>query len=140
MTIFAISIALIICIGLPVSGLIITSKQLSRREADYQLLRKHYTENFFRLEELEKTHDSMRLRGDLWEGKYGKLKVDYKELRKKHDNVVKEFDDYHRRAMESEARWHDMLEAENVRAELEAIKEACTPIYEDIAEWESKKL
>ena len=33
-----------------------------------------------------------------------------------------------------------ILKAEKVRAELEAIKEACTPIYEDIAEWESKKL
>ena len=100
MTIFAISIAVIICIGLPVSGLIITSKELSRRESDYQLLRKHYTENFFRLEELEKTHDSMRLRGDLWEGKYGKLKVDYKELEEKYNDIVKEFDEYHRIAGE----------------------------------------
>ena len=100
MTIFAISIAVIICIGLPVSGLIITSKELSRREADYQLLRKHYDKNFFRLEELEKTHDSMRLRGDLWEGKYGKLKVDYKKLEEKYDDVVKGFDEYHRSAGE----------------------------------------
>ena len=100
MTIFAISIAVIICIGLPVSGLIITSKELSRRESDYQLLRKHYDKNFFRLEELEKTHDSMRLRGDLWEGKYGKLKVDYKELEEKYNDIVKEFDEYHRSAGE----------------------------------------
>tara|TARA_R100000234_G_scaffold120085_2_gene105293 strand:+ start:2443 stop:2778 length:336 start_codon:yes stop_codon:yes gene_type:complete len=111
MTIFAISIAIIICIGLPVAEAIIANKQLSRREADYQLLRKHYTEKFFRLEELEELHDSMTRARDLWEDKYRKLKVDYK-----------------------------ILKAEKVRAELEAIKEVCTPIYEDIAEWESKKL
>ena len=150
MTIFAISIAIIICIGLPVSGLIITSKELSRREADYQLLRKHYTEKFFRLEELEELHDSMTRARDLWEDKYRKLRVDYKKLGDKHDDVVKQFDDYHRKAMESEAHWHDMLAIEldrladiagdNDDAEFEAIKEACTPIYEHIAEWESKKL
>ena len=105
MTIFAISIAVIICIGLPVSGLIITSKQLSRREADYQLLRKHYTENFFRLEELEKTHDSMRLRGDLWEGKYQRLR---KENHKLYDEYCKLVDEYEK----SEESWNDMLAIE----------------------------
>ena len=44
---------------------------------------------------------------DLWEDKYRKLKVDYKKLEEKHDNVVKEFDDYHRRVMDEEARRHD---------------------------------
>ena len=37
-------------------------------------------------------------------------------------------------------RWTGVKKAEKVRAEFEAIKEACTPKYEDIAEWESKKL
>tara|TARA_R100001129_G_scaffold185108_2_gene172057 strand:+ start:315 stop:731 length:417 start_codon:yes stop_codon:yes gene_type:complete len=107
MTIFAISIAIIICIGLPVAEAIIANKQLSRRESDYQLLRKHYDENFFRLEELEELHDSMTRARDLWEDKYRKLKVNYKKLEEKHDNVVKEFDDYHRRVMDEEARRHD---------------------------------
>ena len=98
--ILSISIAVIICIGLPVSGLIITSKQLSRREADYQLLRKHYTDKFFRLEELEEIHDSMTRARDLWEDKYRKLKVDYKELEEKYNDIVKEFDEYHRIAGE----------------------------------------
>ena len=116
--ILSISIAVIICIGLPVSGLIITSKQLSRREADYQLLRKHYTEKFFRLEELEELHDSMTRARDLWEDKYRKLKVNYKKLEEKHDNVVKEFDDYHRRVMDEEARRHDAEFLDEISLEL----------------------
>jgi len=124
MTIFAISIAVIICIGLPVSGLIITSKELNRREADYQLLRKHYNENFFRLEELEKTHDSMRLRGDLWEGKYGKLKVDYKKLEEKYDDIVKASDEYHRCAGEL-----------FTRRDIDGLAEML-----NVAKWEFKKL
>tara|TARA_B100000963_G_C22562354_1_gene641981 strand:+ start:731 stop:1153 length:423 start_codon:yes stop_codon:yes gene_type:complete len=117
--ILSISIAVIICIGLPVSGLIITSKQLSRREADYQLLRKHYTDKFFRLEELEELHDSMTRARDLWEDKYRKLKVDYKELREKHDSVVKDFDDYHRRVMDEESRQHDSKLLDEISLEVE---------------------
>ena len=119
MTIFAISIAIIICIGLPVAEAIIANKQLSRREADYQLLRKHYTEKFFRLEELEELHDSMTRARDLWEDKYRKLKVDYKKLGEKHDNVVKEFDEYHRRVMDKEARRHDAEFMDELSLELE---------------------
>ena len=122
--ILSISIAVIICIGLPVSGLIITSKQLSRREDDYQLLRKHYTDKFFRLEELEEIHDSMRLRGDLWEGKYGKLKVDYKKLEEKYDDIVKASDEYHRCAGEL-----------FTRQDIDGLAEML-----NVAKWELKKL
>ena len=122
--ILSISIAVIICIGLPVSGLIITSKQLSRREADYQLLRKHYTDKFFRLEELEEIHDSMTRARDLWEDKYRKLKVDYKELGEKHDDVVKAFDEYHRSAGEL-----------FTRRDIDGLAEML-----NVAKWEFKKL
>ena len=69
--------------------------------------------------ESDELQDSMRMKADLWEDKYRKLRVDYKKLGKKHDDVVKQFDDYHRRVMDEESRRHDAEFMDELSLEIE---------------------
>ena len=117
--VLSISIAVIICIGLSASVALIQTKKLDQTRLNYNEVLNESLKLNKSLIESDELQDSMRMRGDLWEDKYRKLKVDYKKLGDKHDDVVKEFDDYHRRVMDKEARRHDAEFMDELSLELE---------------------
>ena len=117
--VLSISIAVIICIGLSATVALIQTKKLDQTRLNYIEVLNESLKLNKSLIESDELQDSMRMRGDLWEDKYRKLKVDYKKLGDKHDDVVKEFDDYHRRVMDKEARRHDAEFMDELSLELE---------------------
>ena len=117
--VLSISIAVIICIGLSATVALIQTKKLDQTRLNYIEVLNESLKLNKSLIESDELQDSMRMRGDLWEDKYRKLRVDYKKLGDKHDDVVKEFDDYHRRVMDKEARRHDAEFMDELSLELE---------------------
>ena len=117
--VLSISIAVIICIGLSATVALIQTKKLDQTRLNYIEVLNESLKLNKSLIESDELQDSMRMRGDLWEDKYRKLKVDYKKLGDKHDDVVKQFDEYHRRVMDKEARRHDAEFMDELSLELE---------------------
>ena len=117
--VLSISIAVIICIGLSASVALAQTKKLDQTRLSYNEVLNESLKLNKSLIESDELQDSMRMRGDLWEDKYRKLRVDYKELGKKHDNVVKQFDEYHRRVSDEQARHYDAEFMDELSLELE---------------------
>lgn len=122
--IISISIAVIICIGLSTSVALIQTKKLDQTRLNYNEVLNESLKLNKSLIESDELQDSMRMRGDLWEDKYRKLKVDYKELGERHDDIVKGFDEYHRSAGEL-----------FTRRDIDGLAEML-----NVAKWEFKKL
>ena len=115
----SISIAVIICIGLSTSVALIQTKKLDQTRSNYNEVLNESLKLNKSLIESDELQDSMRMRGDLWEDKYRKLRVDYKKLGEKHDDVIKQFDDYHRRVSDEKARHYSAELMDELSLEME---------------------